>query len=160
MLSRHLAPIVLLCLGVLVMAGVSGAQAPVLPDLQVDQIRLGLDGKPRQLHVDHALESIAFGTWGAPDWEAPKSGRPGISCDDFIMELIDLEDGEEASSEGSGPLILMGVGGEGELSVRAGKSVSSAHTGETRLVPAAIADEVKLEAEGRAKAIIVRIPTQ
>lgn len=50
--------------------------------------RMGLDGKLRQLHVEQALTSINFKINGPVDAKKPPSGRPGIDCSEFTMELL------------------------------------------------------------------------
>ncbi len=123
-----------------------------------DWNRMGLDGKPRQLHVAEALESIAFSEFGVPASKQPSSGREGIACCDFIMERVVIEDGEGANLVGSGPLVLMGIGGEGEAWIRAGEDTSQMRCGETRLVPPASARDVRLESRGRSEILSIRIP--
>ncbi len=123
-----------------------------------DWNRMGLDGKPRQLHVAEALESISFGEHGVPASEKPPSGRVGIACADFIMERVVLEDGEGTDLAGSGPLVLMGIGGEGEVEVRAGEDTSTMRCGETRFVTPASGRDVRLESRGRSEILSTRIP--
>ncbi len=123
-----------------------------------DWNRVGLDGKPRQLHVQEALESIAFGTRGVPDHDTPSSGRPGIACADFIMEIVELGDQTEEIFSGHGPLILMGIGGDGEAVIRAGGERATISSGEARLVPAHCAESVIVHPKGPLTLLATRIP--
>jgi mannose-6-phosphate isomerase len=122
-----------------------------------DWNRVGLDGKPRQLHVTEALKSIAFGSFGLPDWKSPRSGLPGIACDDFVVELRDLDDADQALLEGAGPLVVMGVDGKGEMDLVADCGVSTLKAGQTRLVPAVSAGSVRLLSRGGNSVLSVRI---
>lgn len=123
-----------------------------------DWNRVGLDGKPRQLHVSEALDSIAFGTHGVPDAVPPASGRSGVACDYFVMESILLSDGQSAQLGGDGLLVLMGLDGDGEVNVRADSSVTSISRGTTCLVPAETAGRVELESTGQITVLATRIP--
>ncbi|MDJ0766410.1 MAG: class I mannose-6-phosphate isomerase [Myxococcota bacterium] len=123
-----------------------------------DWHRVGLDGRPRELHVKEALESISFGAVGVPAFDAPPSGRPGIACKDFEIEVLNLSDGETGVLEGVGPLITMGVAGTGTAALSAGGYRSSLGCGETRLIPAAIAAKTRFQAQGRVSLLAVRIP--
>lgn len=122
-----------------------------------DWNRLGLDGKPRQLHVAEALESIDYGQIGAPDIRRTPSGRDGVACPWFEMELIE---GLRGSVElgGPGPLALMGVRGSGVVTVLAGGASERLGLGETLLVPASAASAVDLAGVGELSVLAVRVP--
>jgi mannose-6-phosphate isomerase len=122
-----------------------------------DWNRVGLDGKPRKLHLEEALESIDFTRSEIPEIRAPLSGRRGVVSDYFVMEQLDLKD-TTAVLEGDGPLVLMGVGGHGRVEVGAGGDTSQIIRGQTRLVPAAIAGKVTLTSRGENTLLVVRIP--
>ncbi|MCP4602060.1 MAG: class I mannose-6-phosphate isomerase [Proteobacteria bacterium] len=123
-----------------------------------DWNRVGLDGKPRQLHVSEALESIDFSTFGPPNFDSPASGRPGIVCSNFVIEETILSDGEETTLEGAGPLMIMGIRGDGSIEVRADDDTSSIKRGLTGLVPAKRAGSVQLKSRGQNTVLAVRIP--
>jgi mannose-6-phosphate isomerase len=123
-----------------------------------DWNRVGLDGKPRQLHVTEALESIAFGTWGQPSYAPPPSGRPGIACDYFVMESVALEDGGDATLQGAGMLALMGIGGNGQAELRVDGKSTFLRCGQTRLVPAARNGDIALRSNGQMTILAVRVP--
>ncbi len=111
-----------------------------------DWNRLGLDGNPRDLHVGQALESIHFNESGIPPIDSPPSGRKGIHCRDFTMELLDLQAGEEAILEGEGPLVTMGMTGE--------------QAGKTLLYPDSLATTVHIKASAETTILSTRIPVR
>lgn len=80
-----------------------------------DWNRLGLDGNPRQLHVEQALASINFQIRGQVPARTPESGRPGVRCDAFSFEKVDLANGSESVFDGGRPSILACIDGEGVL---------------------------------------------
>lgn len=51
-----------------------------------DWNRLGLDGKPRQLHIEESLASIDFDDF-TPDFQRPAPDAPLVSCPYFEMRL-------------------------------------------------------------------------
>jgi hypothetical protein len=104
------------------------------------------------------LDFIAFGTAGPPDSPPPPSGRPGVACEYFIMETIELGDGDEQSADGEGLLVLMGVGGEGSVCVKAQDASTVIGPGQTCLIPHVLADRVTLTAQGAATVLATRIP--
>jgi mannose-6-phosphate isomerase len=120
-----------------------------------DWNRVGLDGQPRQLHVAEALLSIDYGRVGPPRIERPASGRDGVSCPFFAMELVVL-DGPSAVSTGSGPLALMGVGGQGAAVVRAAGEEAGLGLGESLLIPAVAAAKVEIAGSGGLRVLAVR----
>jgi mannose-6-phosphate isomerase len=115
-----------------------------------DWNRVGLDGVPRDLHIEEALASIHFSRSGSPKFEAPPSGRRGVSCAPFEAELLDpaeLRRGCQLSSKGF--IALMGVHGYGTVHVGVrGASPRRMVLGETLLVPACLADTVVLRGDG------------
>lgn len=118
--------------------------------------RVGLSGRPRQLHLEQALKSIRFDAPGMPEGDPPGSGRSGISCDSFEMEVVTSESGEKQILEGVGPLILMGVGGEGEVVVSVGEETAELRLGRTLMIPAQSAGRVALEFGGISTVLAVR----
>ncbi len=72
--------------------------------------RLGLDGKPRDLHVEQALQSIHFG-------EAPppiiRTGSVPVAM--FRFRLVDLTPGETATIAEEGPVVVVGLYGGARL---------------------------------------------
>jgi mannose-6-phosphate isomerase len=123
-----------------------------------DWNRVGLDGKPRTLHIDEAMASIHFNEWGEPRAEVPLSGRCGVRCDYFSMETVALEDGEQAQLSATGPIAIMCTGGEGELQIAAGTQAECAGIGETVFIPASLSDGVALTARGSIESVVTLIP--
>jgi mannose-6-phosphate isomerase len=124
-----------------------------------DWNRVGLDGNPRELHIEEALVSTDFTTHGLPEITPPASGRPGVVSDFFVMETVGLAPGDLVTLGGEGLLVLMGVAGSGAARVTAVGEAATLRRGETRLVPACIASEVDLEATGAPITLLsVRIP--
>jgi mannose-6-phosphate isomerase len=122
-----------------------------------DWNRVGLNGKPRQLHLNEALESIGFGGTKTQGAERPVSSRSRVTCEFFEMEALLLEKGESRCLEGEGPLVLMGVGGDGNAKVAAGEEGSALSLGKTLLVPAQSARSVRIESFGRSSILTARI---
>jgi hypothetical protein len=81
-----------------------------------------------------------------------------VVCDFFEMETLCLAADETCTLSGKGPLVVMGVGGAGTVRMTAGAETVSVRNGETRLVPAAIAEDVSFKASGGATLLSVRIP--
>lgn len=108
-----------------------------------DYGRLGLDGKPRELHIEQAKEAIDYTVY--PDYrtEYPKAKdveTPLVSCEYFTTTLFDLD--RPASKNLSALdsfVVVICVGGKGILVDNEGDgSVHriEMHQGETVLVPA------------------------
>ncbi len=100
-----------------------------------DWNRVGLDGKPRQLHVEEALESIDYDLRGKPANAGPVSGRPGIRCKLFSIERVSLGAESETPLEAGRPRIVCCIEGTGAVG-GTGTEPLSLGLGETCLVPA------------------------
>jgi len=112
-----------------------------------DWNRVGLDGKPRALHVDQALESIHFDISGKPPHALPLSGRPGIRCPAFGFERAGLGVGCETPLDAGRPRIVCCVEGTGQIS-QTGQRPVPLKPGETCLVPACRAESLMSEKGG------------
>jgi mannose-6-phosphate isomerase len=110
-----------------------------------DWNRVGLDGKPRTLHVDQALDSIDFSRGGSPSCLGSASGRPGLRCPAFSMELVGEDEGAASISD-PGPVALLGVRGGGRRTVSVAGEARDLFRGETLLVPACSSAKVALSA--------------
>ena len=106
-----------------------------------DWDRTGLDGQPRDLHVERALESIDFSdttpTLTTPKWETAKSHclfriahQPGV----FDLSLVRLEDSETLLCPGEGMRILAVT--HGTLNIHAGEEPLTLKAGGFALLPA------------------------
>ncbi|RME23347.1 MAG: mannose-6-phosphate isomerase, partial [Deltaproteobacteria bacterium] len=111
-----------------------------------DWNRLGLDGKPRQLHVGQALASVRLEYSGKPPHDSPASGRPGIRCPEFLYEKIELERAGNTAIGAGLPSIVCCIGGEGE--VEGGGENVRLGPGTTCLVPASCEALLSSEAGG------------
>jgi mannose-6-phosphate isomerase len=109
-----------------------------------DWDRMGLDGKPRELHVPESLESIDFG-----DFEpALAGGQPWVSgpftADALVRHpLFDVDVVRTASRDimalpAAGPRVLAVA--EGSLKVTGGGVLQALEPGQFCLLPASVAD--------------------
>jgi len=112
-----------------------------------DWNRPGLDGRPRALHLEEALEAIDFGLRGPAPFAAPTSGRPGLRCPWFELERIEFRAGEGLALEAGLPRVLACL--EGALALEGGPCLGP---GEVALVPAAAA--ARISAAGRAVGLL------
>ena len=119
-----------------------------------DWNRPGLDGLPRPLHVEQAMQAIHFNEWGRPPMKVPRSGRPGVQCDDFEMEYLVLQGGNTVRISEKGPVVVMGIAGA--FALRAGDERRRLPRGDTLMVPACRGDDVQLIAEESAACLVVR----
>ena len=108
-----------------------------------DWDRTGLDGQPRDLHVEQALESIDFSdttpTLTTPEWETAEghslfriAHQPGV----FDLSLVRLEDSETRLCPGEGMRVL-GVT-HGTLNIHAGEEPLTLKAGGFALLPASV----------------------
>jgi len=95
-----------------------------------DYGRLGLDGKPRQLHTREAMDAIDYTVY--PDYRTPYTAAPDsevelVKCPFFTTTLLDLGKPFKKSLEGCGDfLIVICMEGEGTLngvSLKLGEAV-------------------------------------
>ncbi|MBN2340679.1 MAG: class I mannose-6-phosphate isomerase [Deltaproteobacteria bacterium] len=122
-----------------------------------DWNRVGLDGRPRELHVSEAMESIHFDEFEEPVIVSPYSGRPGVRCDYFSMETVAFNDGESAGFSHAGPIVLMHTQGDGEITLNAEHSVMSIRKGETAVIPACIANQLTVSSERAAQCVVTLV---
>lgn len=83
-----------------------------------DWNRLGLDGKPRELHVEESLASIDFGDF-EPGMDAP-NGAVIAECEYFRVEKLELADGDLVGTGESGRFCILSVV-EGRLQSSGGR---------------------------------------
>lgn len=101
--------------------------------------RVGLDGKPRQLHVQESLATIDFsassGATGGVLAAHPAGGqaRPLASCPYFTVEERRIPAGDRTGGGGDACCIVICHGGSGRLATAAGAVPLAAM--QTRLVP-------------------------
>jgi len=117
-----------------------------------DWNRVGQDGKPRELHIEHALNVISFGS-PPPSAVQPRVLRDDsvrreelIRCDKFILERILLRGGSFEVKNQEVFEIVSVISGSGELS--AGGAAVELGLGESLLLPAALGGYRLSPAEG------------
>ncbi len=97
--------------------------------------RMGLDGKPRALHLAEALEAIHFEQPSPPPW-MPRRGLGRLIEDEaFVLELQELTPGASHAWRHRTPLVLLGL--KGTVVVSAGEDERELGPGQCCLVPAA-----------------------
>ncbi|HBO46377.1 MAG TPA: mannose-6-phosphate isomerase [Planctomycetaceae bacterium] len=122
-----------------------------------DWNRLGPDGRPRELHVERALEAIDFAA-GAPGPIRVESGEPNrlvpiVTCEYFVMSRCDLAG--EASMAGDGHCHLLAVL-EGSVEVEGDAAETPLTRGQTILLPAAL-PAVAIRSPGGATVLDVQV---
>lgn len=124
-----------------------------------DWNRTGMDGKPRDLHVNQSLESIDFfdfepGPLSATELAVSKNVRSLLRDELFSVDLAVLQ-GAEALPFSSGLMRIIGVV-RGELDVRYPSGNLTLSPGQFCLIPAGLT-KVSLEATGQpAECLCVR----
>lgn len=83
-----------------------------------DWNRLGLDGKPRDLHVEESLQSIDFDDF-EPGMDEPH-GELLARCEHFVVEKLELAEGEFAANARDDRFSIFSVA-EGELTAADGR---------------------------------------
>lgn len=119
--------------------------------------RVDTDGKPRALHVEQALASIDFEKNTAGDALASAESR-GVETPYFHLYCLELNPGEPRHIAAEKPVALMGVGGDGVATVRAGESIEYLRLGRTLLVPACISESLTISASEYLRVLVVEIP--
>ncbi len=76
-----------------------------------DWNRVGLDGKPRQLHIQEALASIKFDLRGKQKTQTPASGNPGVTCEFFSFEKVQLKENKAFTITSGKPKIVACIKG-------------------------------------------------
>jgi len=116
--------------------------------------RVGLDGKPRELHLPEALRSLRDSR-PEPAWNLPSEGvgQPRLACPHFALET--LTESATWSPAGLSVEILAVVRGEGSL--EADGQVERLQPGDVLLVPAC-AREAHLDLPGKGLVIRTHLP--
>jgi mannose-6-phosphate isomerase len=109
--------------------------------------RLGLDGKPRPLHLEQALESIRLELSGRVAHARPLSGRPGLRTPWFSMERARLETGQDLPLDAGRPRLVCCLEGRGNISCRGGQPLEL-KAGECSLIPACRSELLEAVADG------------
>jgi mannose-6-phosphate isomerase len=92
--------------------------------------RLGLDGQPRELHLEQALTSIHF------DQLAKKADEGSIvDMDRFKIRPLYLEAGQLVDLSGEGPAVLVNLSGKAQITTTGQHAVDVLETGDVLLLP-------------------------
>jgi mannose-6-phosphate isomerase len=122
--------------------------------------RVGVDGKPRQLHIAEALESTDFETGPVNPLRSRPESIPGgtrerlARCPYFALERLRL-DGPSVVGACDRFTILVGLGGKAE--VRVGDTRTSLEFGHTLLLPAVLG-ECAVVPRGEAVVLTCTVP--
>jgi len=119
-----------------------------------DWNRVGLDGRPRQLHVEQALASIRPELAGRPGHAAPASGRPGIRCRFFTFERVRLDAGGQVPLDAGRPRITCCLEGSAQVSCGRDQPLRLSR-GDSCLVPACRSES--LQSPDGATLLLVRV---
>jgi mannose-6-phosphate isomerase len=112
--------------------------------------RVGLDGRPRALHLEEALRSIHFGTPPA----APAAGSVDLGL--FALRVLEVGPGRALPVDGPGPRVIVGLEGMSRVATDAGVTVCA--RGGVVLVPHACA--ACLEADTAARVLLTTFPAR
>ncbi len=127
-----------------------------------DWNRVGLDGKPRELHIDQSLANIRYDVTEDMILQRPRDiaglftrAARMTTCDAFYMDKVEVTAGFSAPIQRPELAILMILEGRGLLA--AGSETCAYGKGDVLLIPAACHD-VRLQAESAATWLEVTIP--
>ena len=122
-----------------------------------DYDRPGLDGKPRELHLEQALEVIDFSQrLSGPVAHPELRGEALVESEYFVLRGCALDDGvAEHAAEGSF-LVLTFIGGR--ALVRGGEDEYVLASGATALVPAGGVCEIEALEGGKLEYLIASVP--
>ncbi|MBN2715538.1 MAG: class I mannose-6-phosphate isomerase [Deltaproteobacteria bacterium] len=123
-----------------------------------DWNRMGLDGRPRALHMEEALASIHFNQSGEPEVTPPQSGRKGVRCEYFSMETVRLDKGDSVTFQSSGPVAVMCTSGNGVAEIQSMADAVHAMCGETVFIPACQSSHITIGANAPIEMVVTLIP--
>ena len=123
-----------------------------------DWNRVGPDGKPRQLHVEQALEAINFDQGQIQPRQPQPTEHPSrcrlVDCDKFLLDRWDFSTPEAIGGDGRCHIITVL---EGSLAVEGDPADAPLSRGRTVLLPAALGP-VQLHPRGHAVLLDVYQP--
>lgn len=118
-----------------------------------DWDRVGKDGKPRELHIDKALDVINFGVQPQKlETNIGSARRTILRGEYFNIDEIKLDGRFKSKTEGDTFYVLMNLTGRLDLSYDGGKT--ALEPGDTVLIPACLG---KYELEGQSKLLLTWI---
>lgn len=114
-----------------------------------DWNRVGLDGKPRALHIEQSLANVRYDVTDAlivqPWTQVPNPVGPAtrvMQCDRFVMDIVEQPAAFTAKRPAGPMCIWMVLSGNGRLTC--GRHDCAFASGDTLLIPAAAKAEVEL----------------
>ena len=124
-----------------------------------DYGRLGLDGKPRKLHIQEAKEAIDYRV--LPDYQThyqPREDEPVnlVSCKHFSTDLLDLTRPLVRPLDDCGEFLIV-IAMEGSVSLETPGDKCSLVPGECALVPS-VEGQLKITPSGKAKLLTTYVP--
>jgi mannose-6-phosphate isomerase len=90
--------------------------------------RVGLDGKPRQLHIEQALKCVDFDS-------RPAMVRGDLDAGHFAVRSVQLTAGVQEKLDGAGPLVVVGLAGSCQLKGADDHPAVAIERGEVVLLP-------------------------
>ena len=124
-----------------------------------DYGRVGLDGKPRKLHIQEAKEAIDYHV--LPDYQThyePRENEPVklIHCRHFSTDLLDLTRPLDRPLDDCGEFLIV-ICMEGSVALATAKDNCSLVPGECALVPSSD-KSLKITPSGKAKLLTTYVP--
>lgn len=126
-----------------------------------DWDRVGTDGKPRELHVDRAMDVIDFGRWEpGPRRPVPVSDQGGVrrevisACDKFVVERVSLAAGARFAGTLDGETFEIWGCLDGQLSLHAPDGSADLEAVAFALLPARAG---AFEVQAREAAVALRV---
>lgn len=129
-----------------------------------DWDRVGLDGKPRELHIEKSLDVIDYEATDSPHCRPQVSQLPGATvsrlaaCPQFVTDKITVTGLLPCDTEGKSFHTLSTVMGEGYVRVGSGEP-EPLHPGDTVLIPCA-AGAYEIESAGHLNLLRSYVPEE
>ena len=102
-------------------------------------------GRPRELHLEQALECIDFDSPSPPPMQTPShvgsvwtAATRLVTCPSFKIERVRLDEGTEQPIPFDGPVVWIVLEGRGEIEWQTGAEPIAFKRGDTVLLPAAL----------------------
>jgi mannose-6-phosphate isomerase len=116
-----------------------------------DYGRLGLDGKPRELHINHAMAVIDF------DGRIPKEVTAAVQCRHFAAQKYILEETRAEKSDPEAFTVIINV--EGEFVIECEKGETTVSVNRSVFIPAGMG-EYLIKLSSRAVALKCTVPAK
>lgn len=123
-----------------------------------DWNRVDRDGKPRELHIEQALETIDFDRGPVNPVQPSKTDSPDVerlvSCDKFILDRRTVRDPQSIPRDDRFHILAVVDGG---VALHSNGAIESLQRGDTVLIPASTHD-VKIAGQGNAVVLDMYLP--